>query len=101
MRKLLLALVVVVAASGCVHRLSSDMNPWVGRPAGALVSKWGAPNRSAELADGRTAMTWVRSWNTADQGRDPVIQECERTFTVAAGKVVSWSANGCPSIYVR
>ena len=100
MRKLILAL-VVVAASGCVHRLSSDMNPWVGRSADDLVSHWGTPNRSAELGGGRKALTWVRSWNTADQGRDPVMQDCERTFTVAGGKVESWSANGCPTIYVR
>jgi hypothetical protein len=99
-RKFILALVVVLG-SGCVHRLSTDMNVWVGRSADDLVSDWGTPHRTADLSDGRRVLTWVRSWNTADEGRDPVMQECERSFTVAAGKVASWSAHGCPSVYVR
>jgi hypothetical protein len=99
-RKLILALVVLLG-SGCVHRLSTDMNAWVGRPADDLVSEWGVPRRTADLSDGHRVMTWVRSWNSADQGREPVMQDCERSFTVAGGKVQSWSASGCPSVYVR
>jgi hypothetical protein len=96
-----LALVGLVLVSACMHRLSTDMNAWVGRSADDLVSEWGAPARAAELTDGRKVLTWVRSWNTAAEDEHPVMRDCERSFTISAGRVTSWAAHGCPSVYAR
>ncbi len=88
--------IALVFLTGCVHRLSSTMNAWVGKDEAALVSSWGAPDLTAPLSDGSRVLTWVNTWRDAASEK----MECRRSFTVSpAGKVLKWSANGCPVIY--
>src|SRR4051812_14653998 len=98
MRKLWL-LVAVLGMSACVHRLSTEMNKWVGRDENALISTWGAPDRTATLSNGSKVLTWSTPYNSADGEKQVEMTNCVRSFTVAEGRVVSWSARGCPSLY--
>lgn len=95
------AIGLLLGASACVHRLSTDMNVWVGKDESALVSALGAPNRTADLPNGQKVYTWVTSWNTSGQGERPVMADCNRSFTLGGGHVLSWSAHGCPGVYTR
>lgn len=90
-----------LSLSACVHRLSSEMDAWVGKDESALVSEWGAPSRAMALSNGSKVLTWVTAYNSADDGKPPEITDCVRSFTLAADRVVSWSAHGCPRLYVR
>lgn len=92
---------LLVALAGCVRRMSTAMNAWVGKEEAQLVSELGAPNRTADLPNGQKVLTWVTTYNGADPGQMPVMVECVRSFTISASKVVSWSTRGCPSIITR
>lgn len=58
----LLALCAVELLSGCLS-LRSDLAPvrdaWLGASYDEVVSRWGAPVRSATLDDGRLVYTWL------------------------------------------
>jgi hypothetical protein len=88
----------VLVLSGCVHRMSSDMNAWVGQDESTLVSKLGAPDRTADLPNGQKVLTYVTSYNGSQPGERVVMADCVRSFTVASAKIVSWSTRGCPGI---
>lgn len=91
-------LLSLLLLGACVHRLSSEMQSWVGKDESALVSELGVPHRTADLPNGQKVLTWVRSWNSSQPRELVVMVDCVRSFTVANAKVVGWSANGCPSI---
>jgi hypothetical protein len=77
------------------------MDAWVGKPEDALVSALGAPTRTADLSSGGKVLTYVTPWNTAAEGRQPVMRDCVRSFTISQQRIASWSANGCPSVYLK
>jgi hypothetical protein len=81
----------VTLLAGCVHRLSSDLERWVGQPEAALISEKGAPNRSAEI-DGGRVLTYVLARDGATG------QECVANFTVTKGVIAAWSQRGCPKV---
>lgn len=71
--------------SGCFISAAKVMDSWVGAPEPDLVGKWGAPNRVYRLENGNRVLTYVES------------VRCERSFTVANGRVASWSSTpDCP-----
>lgn len=86
----------IVLLTGCVHRLSSDMDHWVGKSADEIVSAWGAPTGTASLTNGGRVLTWEREYRT-DAGLRAV---CIRNVTVApTNTIASWSASGCPAFH--
>jgi len=67
------------------------MDSWVGKPATELMSSWGAPDTSLQLADGSQALTWKKVW-----WRSGYRHECRQSFTVDSyGTVRAWSYNDC------
>lgn len=77
--------------------LTTSMQRWVGQDEAALVSKWGAPDRSATLANGAKVVTWLTTYNGAGMDEAPQMVQCKRSFTVSGtGKVEAWSSDGCP-----
>jgi hypothetical protein len=97
-------LTLAVATAGCslgIRRLSTTMQEWVGKPDAELIAQWGAPDRTATLGDTARVLTWITTWNSADDGEPPTMTECRRSFTISrAGQITRWSAGGCPSLYI-
>lgn len=93
--KWLFVVVGLVLCAGCMSR-SKKMAAWQGRPAGELVTKWGAPDSMVTLADGRQVITYISAWGTYGEyggGSDT----CKESFTIDPnGNVESWSHSGCP-----
>lgn len=84
---------LAVFGSACMQTTAKTMESWVGHQDTELVSKWGAPVRTATLTNGSKVMTWEKLWT--DQGGTRQI--CEESFTLSpAGVVLTWSANNCP-----
>lgn len=99
---------LLALVSGCflhIKTSASVMQSWIGHDATEVVSKWGVPDRSIDLADGKKAFTWIdlRTTETADvrspTGSTRDLAECRRTLTFAAdGKVIAWALSpNCPS----
>lgn len=76
------------------------MERWVGQDQSHLVSLWGAPDRTADLPNGAKVLTWIKRYNAADKGEPVEMVECRRSFTITAGRVSTWSTDGCPAYYV-
>lgn len=92
MRRLLLCLLLV---TGCVHRMSTYLDSWVGRNVDEVITQWGAPRREAALSDGGRVLTWERVLvNEANES-----SLCVRSFTVGTdNRITKWSATGCPAL---
>jgi hypothetical protein len=85
------ALALVVLFGACTTQ-KSVMASWVGQPESHLLASWGAPDRTAVLADGGKVDTWVTTWNDNYYG----LHTCRKTFTLdAEGKVVKWAYSDC------
>src|SRR5690349_3843500 len=100
MRRVIASALVMLA--GCsVHRLSTVMDPWVGKPEADLVAKWGAPDRRADLAGGEAVLTWVKGRESAlnPDGESASHRSCQVSVRVSAAHVIqSWSSVGCPKV---
>lgn len=82
--------------------MKSEMERWIGHDENEIVSRWGAPERSADLPNGSKVLTWTQRWNSADSGDPPTMVTCNMSYTFSpAGKATAWSAMGCPSHFVR
>ena len=82
----------IVILSGCVS-MDTRMASWVGDSIDDLTASWGAPDSRINRNDGGATYTW-ETLNSNKYG----VQQCRQTFvTNPAGKIVSWSYNGCPS----
>jgi len=92
---------IALSASGCFLGIISTadyMQRWVGQDENHLVSRSGAPDRTANLPNGGKVFTWVKEYNVADDGAPPEMKKCNRSFTLSsAGTIVDWSTDGCPS----
>jgi hypothetical protein len=90
---LLVALLLCVATVWIACASNSEYSgSWMGRRASELETRWGPPNDSAELNDGRSVRTWITDW-TDRYGT----HTCRRTFTVdTEGRIERWSFTNCP-----
>ena len=118
------ALVILLLLAGCASTPQGDVttaqSSWQGATYEDVVRSWGAPTRSAKLADGREAHTWVSEtvapraaiWPSIGifggsggigfgtgvtmGGGAGELQRCERTLIVQNGHVVdqTWQGPG-------
>jgi hypothetical protein len=97
LRAALLSLVLVAGlALACVSS-SSVMQSWVGKSSSELITAWGAPDKTAALDGGASAMTWVTV-----SGNQYGVATCRRTFVAdVQGVVRRWSYSGCPRLQRR
>jgi len=78
-----------VALAACADDQSTIMKKWIGSSDTALMSKWGAPDLTAQGGGGARILTY--------HGRDAAGRvHCRRTFTVNAQHVVTAAADDCP-----
>jgi hypothetical protein len=92
------ALVVLLCliSTGCVST-SELMQSWVGTDESELLSRWGAPDSSAQTNDGRKILTWKILWNDGAN-----IYTCRKSFTIGKdAKVEKWSYAGCPQYQLK
>lgn len=83
----LVALLSVAAFAGN----KSSMQSWVGQTESELISAWGAPTRTMQLADGTRVHTWESPYGKNGQ------RLCRQSFTIDSdGRIVSFSLQGCP-----
>lgn len=89
-RPVLLVMALLLNA-GCVS-LSEVMQSWVGKSESELLSRWGAPDTSAQAGDGKRVLTWKNIWNDGYGN----LYTCRKSFTIGTdGKVERWSYAGC------
>ena len=85
-----------LVGTGCVST-SEIMQSWVGTEESELLSKWGAPDSSAQASDVKKILTWKVLWN--DGGN---IYTCRKSFTISKeGKVEKWAYAGCPNYQLK
>lgn len=91
-RTIFLAFVLVAGLALACVTSSSVMQSWVGKSSSELIAVWGAPDNTARLENGSSAMTWINVF-----GNQQGVGTCRRTFVADASGVVSrWSYTGCP-----
>jgi len=114
-------LALLLAGCATTADVERSRNSWQGAPYEEVVSRWGAPNRSTMLADGRQVSTWVAEGGSGGYpgtigvfggsggggigasiglpgmgGGEP--QRCERTLTFRDGRVTEQSWLGHPGL---
>jgi hypothetical protein len=90
-RWLALSVVVLLLNTGCVS-LSDVMSSWVGKSESELLSRWGAPDSSAQTGDGKRVLTWKNIWSNGYGN----LYTCRKSFTIGSdGKVERWSYASC------
>jgi hypothetical protein len=101
-RFVLFSLLLAGCAAFGIHSMKSEMESWIGHDQSEIMSKWGAPVRSADLPNGSKVLTWTQQWNNADEGEMPTMATCSMSFTFSPqGIATAWSAMGCPSHYIK
>jgi hypothetical protein len=120
----MLTLVLTSLLAGCATTgdVIKARDSWNGAHYDDVVSRWGAPNRSTTLADGRLVATWVAEGASSGfpgaigvfggsggggigatiglpgMGGGGELQRCERTLTFRNGRVAEQSWIGHPAL---
>lgn len=91
----LLVAALLLAACGGTKAYQSYVDAFLGQSAGQLYAVWGAPERSAPIPSGGTAVTFVTNVdNTVRWG----LQYCETTFILDASGIAreaSFKGDAC------
>jgi len=63
------------------------MESWVNEPIDNLITKWGAPDQTTVLSEGKRVFTWKKVFAGST---------CRQTFIVnAEGKIEKWNLADC------
>lgn len=96
--RILFLLVLLVAGCATTRRYQAMLQGWVGRPTTELISQWGTPTSTSNLADGSQLFVYSQ---IDEETREKTARNlagytpsCRTTFQVRQGTVVGWKWDG-------
>jgi hypothetical protein len=95
MKKIILALILIVLCLGCSASRKSIMNNWVGATRSHLIERWGPPNSTFNYVDDNNVryevLTFSKYWNDSWGG----FRECKTSFYVNKNIIKRARWEGC------
>ena len=80
--------ILLAATIGVFGCTAATMKTWLGSSGSKVLASWGAPDRTAKTADGRTIYTW-----NGRNAHGEII--CTMTFVVSANDVIESYSTNC------
>jgi hypothetical protein len=93
MRALLLISFLITAACATEAKYDAKLRSFVGKPESELIAKWGIPDGSYEMPNGRRAIVYQDSRAIMVVGR-VANRRCKTTFFVEYKIIRNWEAEG-------
>jgi hypothetical protein len=103
MKRVCLALSLVLILVGCAGRINRVMNSWVGQHYSALIASWGPPEQILPDGSGGNILSWTvtRSFSTPGSATTQTTGTATVSGNTASGQASSYTIYNPPRTYTR